>query len=985
MTGSRAASASGVDITPREAEVLRAVVAKASNAEIAQDLTISVRTVESHISSLLTKYGVPDRGSLVKAAGADRSWISEIDLPIVAARRSQASNFVGRVSEMQALVKVWDQAALGEQRFVVITGEAGIGKTRLASEFAAYASKNAGIALYGRCDAERRGPLEVFSEALLPYLEACPVDELKRDVGDLVGDLHVLAPREVSEKIPRLTDTEQLDANIIRYRLFEAIRRVLQAASKRAPLLIVLDDLHAAPPQTLLLLRYLIKEGSPDRTMFLGTQIVAESSRDLTAFLAETNRAGIRATIELSGLNRPEVAQLVGEVGDEKLALDIYSETQGNPFFTVELIRHLQEKALTRSRGVPLEIPSGVFEVVTYRVDRLSEAAQRILRFGAVLGQQFDALVLQRLVGLDEDELVDGLEEAVASHLLHDVTGTITSSAGGERFEFAHAIVRRSLLKSMSLSRRRRTHAAAARAIEASYPDSTELHADEIAGHLVQAGQITDQRDTFRYLTMAGRAALAAAAPEEALSIFGRAASLRDQASPHELAELTFQQGMAQRAVGRWTDAIESWSESLAIAAVLQDIESISRTCRAASHNLVWAMRPQEASNLITNALSQVGSASAERARMLGARSFAQAWAGDYEGSSASIEAELRAADELNDAGLRNHALAMRTQQLPAFLEHTRAVEAGFQAAEALRLEDDPWTLTSMLGFLKYELVGLGRIPEAKAIGAELGPLAEKIGNFATLQQHLRMEAMMEFFRSGNVHELGVFAAKDRELSLAVGLGVLEHSLAWLGMARFLAGDWAGARNFLTSAAESEPQTAMTGWGLSSLLEFQAYTRDHRAAMETWDNNAHLVATPGANNTCGGWTMAVVGAEALAVIGDLDQAHSLYATISDCITRTGVVCIEYRGGKLLNRSAAVAAAAGGDWETAEDHFALALREARAMPHVVEGAHTLRLHGAMLLKTGSKSERARAEELLAEAAHFYDSFGMPRFRDLCRDA
>ena len=80
----------------------------------------------------------------------------------------------------------------------------------------------------------------------------------------------------------------------------------------------------------------------------------------------------------------------------------------------------------------------------------------------------------------------------------------------------------------------------------------------------------------------------------------------------------------------------------------------------------------------------------------------------------------------------------------------------------------------------------------------------------------------------------------------------------------------------------------------------------------------------------------------------------------------------------------LAAAAGGDWEAAEDHFALALKDARAMPHVVEEAHTLRLHGAMLLKTGSKTERARARELLAEAAYSYDSFGMPRFRDLCRD-
>lgn len=975
-------------VTQREAEVLRAIFRQSSNAEIATQLTISVRTVESHVSSLLTKYGVTNRAALIELVGvAAHGWIDEIEQPPFLARLSHSGNFVGRVLELKTLINDWGAVTSDKQRVLAVTGEAGIGKTRLASEFAAYALNDGGIVLYCRCDEERGGPLEPIISALRPYLRACPIDDLKRDLGDLIGELGMLDPYTASV-FPRSGDDERLDANVVRFRLFEVIKRVLDGAAVRAPLVLVLDDLQWASAQTLRLLRYLVEEGYPRRTMFLCTYITTENNEALTNFLAVASRAGVHSSIELSGLQRFEVAQMLGHAGNlslanDSLVLDIYRETQGNAFFTVELIRHVREGMRTGPMDAPLRVPSGVNDVVAQRVSRLSDTTQRVLRTASVLGQQFDILVLQHLVEIDDDALIDALEEAVASHLLDDVTDVVRS-VNGEHFAFSHSIVRRSLLRGVSAPRRRRIHASAARAIEARYPESLEQHADEIAGHLVQAGQVTDQRDTFMYLTMAGRAALAGAAPEEALRMFERAAPLREHASLEELAELTFQRGMAQRAMGRWADAIESWSVSLDFAANLKDDTSISRTCRAASHNLVWALRPQEAVDLLTDVLGEMVPATVERASMLGALSFGQAWAGDYVGSTVSIAAEQELAERLDDTNLRAHALAMMAQQLPAFFEHGRAVTAGFQAAEILRAADDSWSLTSLLGFVKYALVGLGRIDEARAVGAELAPMAERIGNFASLQQHLRMDAMISFFRTGGVSELASFAIRDRDFGVAVGLGVVEHSHAWLGMARFLSGDWEEALGCLKAAAENEPLTAMTGWGVSSLLEVQAYTGDVRAAEETWLQNRSLVAQPGRTNTCGSWTMASIGAEALAVMGDFEQAHDLYPTINDCITRTGVVCIEYLGGRLLNRLAGVAAAAGGDWQAAEDHFASAMRESEDMPHVVERAHTLRLHGTMLLETGIKTERSRAIELLGRAEELYAAFGMPRFRESCHN-
>ncbi|MFD1210509.1 ATP-binding protein [Arthrobacter sp. GCM10027362] len=979
-------------ITSREWEVLQAVLNHLANAEIAAHLGISVRTVESHVSNLLTKFEVSDRSGLVAAVRAhEDTGPVRIEAPPSLLRMANAGEFVGRIPELRQLHNEWEEVKEGAQRLVLVSGDAGIGKSRLVAEFARQISvTDDPLVLYGRCDEDVAGPFEAVGHALAPYFRACDPSRLAGELDDLAGELGRIIPGS-GIRLPRIpADAMHSDPNVTRLRLFDAVTRVLRHASMSSPLLLVVDDLHWAPEPTLQLLKHLVQEEALERTLIVCTFRPGDDSDALIGFLGRLRRDVMPVQIQLGGLHRREVAQLLGSdrgstlsrdgIFSESLAYDIFSETRGNPLYAGELIRSLGEGNGPKSAGT-VDVPHGVKDIVAARVRRLKQETQTLLAMAAVLGQEFELSVLQRLAGVDDHTLLEGVEEATQAKLLYDITGI--SPGAVERYEFMHAVVRRAIIESISPARTRRIHAAAAAALEQSFPHALEERADEIARHLVQAGPITDRQNIVRYLTMAGRAALNSSAAEEALRFLDQAMEFVDTAPAADRAELWFQRGLALRTIGRWPDSVASMRNALNIYAEVGDLNAISRTSCAASHTMFWSFRMREACDFALYGLKMLGSyEGAERGRLLGALSFARAWSGEYDASVDNIHEELEIASRLVDTELRGHGLAMRAMQLPAFLEHSEAVSAGYEALELLRHSDDAWTLTSMLGFLNYTLVGLGRLDDARAVGAELEPIAVRVGNYAALQQHVRMTAMIEFFQDGSPAALEKFARRDLAFADAVGLGWSEHSFAWLGLAKFLAGEWEEAKHAYLAALDAETNTAMVGWGWSALFELLAYMGDAQAAMALFEEHRNTLPQLDKANTCGSWVAALTAVEGLAVLGKLEQAAELLPAIEQCIQRTGVVCIEFRAGRLVKRSAAIAAAAAGDWIRAERYFREARHDAESMPHVVEHAHTLRFHGKMLLQTGEGSSSDRAKKYLQDARAAYVKLAMPRHVAMC---
>ncbi|MCA1843760.1 MAG: hypothetical protein LC792_11370, partial [Actinobacteria bacterium] len=205
-----------------------------------------------------------------------------------------------------------------------------------------------------------------------------------------------------------------------------------------------------------------------------------------------------------------------------------------------------------------------------------------------------------------------------------------------------------------------------------------------------------------------------------------------------------------------------------------------------------------------------------------------------------------------------------------------------------------------------------------------------------------------------------------------------HQSFAWLGLARFLAGDWDAAGGYFHDAVKGEPPGVLNGWNRALLFEYLAYAGQKTAALalldKEEDNRLPLAGRP---NAWGRWMMLLSAVEGLFVLGEHDRAAGLYDLVVECIERTRTVCPNYYDCRLPERAAGIAATAGRRWDDAERHFRTALRQAADLPHLPEQAHTRRFFAAMLVERDGPGDAAEAARLAAEAADLYRAMSMPR--------
>ena len=297
-----------------------------------------------------------------------------------------------------------------------------------------------------------------------------------------------------------------------------------------------------------------------------------DAGRPLSRTFEELTRRRLARRMPLGRLPQEGVAEMAaGMAGQEpppRLVEVLYAETEGNPFFTEEVFKHLAEEgrlfdADGRFRAdlsvEDLDVPEGVRLVVGARLRRLGEEGPKILASAAVLGRVFSFELLQYLEEVPEDRLLDIVEEAERARLIF----AVDDSPGEDRFIFAHELIRQTVLSELSAPRRRRLHARAAEALERHYAAALAPQAAAIANHLLEAGPAAEPKRTFRALVMAGRFALETSAFEEALRHLERAAELVDAATPVERAELLDLRGSAERNAGHWQEAIPMWHQAL--------------------------------------------------------------------------------------------------------------------------------------------------------------------------------------------------------------------------------------------------------------------------------------------------------------------------------------------------------------------------------------------------------------------------------------
>ena len=402
--------------------------------------------------------------------------------------------FVGRAGELATLTADLDAAVGGRGGVVLVAGEPGIGKTRLAEELAARATARGVVVLWGRCWEGAGAPsFWPWVQVVRGYVQVQAGDpaSLRHDLGAGAADIAQLVPA-VHDCIPDLPAPPPLEPEAARFRLFDSLAGFLRTAAARRPLLLVLDDLHWADVPSLALLRFMSRELEGTGPLVVGNYRQSEvgQGHPLLAAVADLTR-GQHRWLLLGGLGQRDVASFVamaaGAEASEELAAEVYRQTDGNPFFVTEMVRLLasQGRLDPAARGAAVlrgGLPEGVRAVVAERLGHLSGDCRRILEVAAVVGRDFELRVLQPASGLDAERLLVLLEEAEAARVAGAVPG------GLSRWRFAHALVREVLYEGLLAARRVHLHGLVGEALEAVYAADPGPHLAELAHHLVRGG-----------------------------------------------------------------------------------------------------------------------------------------------------------------------------------------------------------------------------------------------------------------------------------------------------------------------------------------------------------------------------------------------------------------------------------------------------------------------------------------------------------------
>jgi class 3 adenylate cyclase/tetratricopeptide (TPR) repeat protein len=409
---------------------------------------------------------------------------------------------------------------------VLVAGEPGIGKTRLMAAVASQRHGDGAAVLLGRCVEDLMVPFGPWVEALTPLMaDPAAAPAVERHRSTLARLLPGLAAAH--------TGPPEGDQASERHRVALAIDDVLTAVSTSAPVVVVLEDLHWADEASLAVLNHLMRDGAPGQIAVLGTYRDTDVSRHtpLSATLATLRRSDRFRRVALDGLDRDGLASLVtelaGQEADDALVTALAHQTQGNPFFVTEVLRHLAEAGIYVRQGGRWEatttlenigLPEGVRDVVGRRLSRLPDSVTAALQVGAVMGPEFDVDVVQAVVS-DLDAL-DAVELAAAARLV-DEHPTVPG-----RFVFAHALVRQTLLEELSAARRTRLHWRIGVALRERFP----RRLDEISFHLTEGALAGDPATAVDAALAAGAAARDRFAGEQALQHYERAGAVLDVA-----------------------------------------------------------------------------------------------------------------------------------------------------------------------------------------------------------------------------------------------------------------------------------------------------------------------------------------------------------------------------------------------------------------------------------------------------------------------
>lgn len=444
---------------------------------------------------------------------------------------------VGRDAHLGALIRCLGQAKAGFGQMLLVTGEGGIGKSRLVTEAKPRAEREGFLLLQGNCFAPDRAlPYAPILDLLRASFAASP--DAEQRVATIAPELRALLP-ELAAWLPDVDSGPPLDAQHEKRRLFAGFARVFAQLAASRPVLAIVEDVHWSDETSLEFLLFLARRLAGQPILLLLTYRTDEIHEDLGRVLAELDRGRLAAEIRLSGLSLSEVAAMLRAIfalhqrpvdqhslGRAGFVETIFELTEGNPFFIEEVLRSLiaaddvksVDAGWDPSASRTLRIPRSVDDAVQRRAARVSPDAHRVLTLAAVAGRRFDFRLLRALTGLDEPALLLLIKELIAAGLV------VEESA--ERFAFRHALTRQAIYAGLLAQERKALHREIAGTMERLDSDALEARLADLAYHHYGAGHWAEAR---AYSRRAGAAAQRLHAPRTAIDHFTRALEAADR------------------------------------------------------------------------------------------------------------------------------------------------------------------------------------------------------------------------------------------------------------------------------------------------------------------------------------------------------------------------------------------------------------------------------------------------------------------------
>lgn len=886
--------------------------------------------------------------------------------------------FVGRSPELAALDLALAEASSGAPRLVVVGGEPGIGKSRLLDEFASGLAGRGTAVHWGRCrEAGGAPPYWPWIQVLRTVGRQLDDRQLADAVGHSAGDLAQVMP-EMVERLGDAPPVPDLDPDAARFRLFDALTRFLSAAATSQPLVILLDDIHAADEPSLLFLEFLAAELRDSKVLLVvatRTTEVVRSER-LARLLHDLDRVPMVRRLPLSRLPTADVerylALVLGEAPSRALVSTVADQSDGNPLFLGEIVRLVQAEA-GLAGSIPgqgrVALPGDVRDAILRRATHVSPACNEVLRIAAVLGRELDVELLRVVADRPDGKFADAVDEAEAAMLL-----VSTPDAPG-RARFTHALVRDALYWDVPARQRTKLHRQVGEALEAMHADDPEPILAELALHFFEAAPIGEARRAVEYARRAAERAARQLAYEEAVRLLRLALQALDLSREHEPAargELLLALGDALMRSGDMAEAQAAYLPAADLARTHRLPELLARIALGYGGWFLWSALRGDPHfvPLIQDALEMLGPQDSVLRVQLLARYAGGALRDDLDRArvEALCEEAVDMARRLGDPGALGYALDGR---LGALLWPDNAPQRLELGAEMIAMGRSIGARDRIAAGHLYRCLAAIELSDRQTAEAELAVLwrmADELRSPPTRWSASTLAGML-LLMDGRLDD----AERQIEDAMALSRAQTPDVGAAYWMQLFMLRKEQGRLDEVLPAVQEHaakyPTRPLYRYALAQLHTVAGRERDASWAFEALA--AHDFEDLPRNDE---WLFGVtLLAEVVELVGDRERARRLYDLLLPHDQQVAVAAM-VAGTGAVARALGILAAMLGEVDLAEGHFATAVTvNARLGAHLWV-ARSQYDWARLLLAADRPGDRERARGLLEQASATAASVG-----------